>query len=67
MIETMKAHGVKKFLSWNASHLSFLLPEWYITSRAGNEIEEYMCERKYHRVLSLDGIDIGQFNPNWRG
>lgn len=67
MIETMKAHGVKKFLSWNASHLSFLLPEWYITSRSGNEIEEYMCERKYHRVLSLDGIDIGQFNPNWRG
>lgn len=66
IVERMKTAGAEKFLSWNTNHLMRDLPEWHTVSRIGNEPEDVML-RKFHRVLSLDGNYIAEFQPNWRG
>ena len=66
IVEQMKAAGAEKFLSWNTNHLMTDLPEWNTVKTIGNEpIKETL--RTFHRVLSIDGYDISQFHPNWRG
>lgn len=66
IIKKMNDAGARKFLSWNTNHLVRDLPEWHTVKRIGNEPEREVL-RKFHRVLSLDGNDISDFYPNWRG
>ncbi|MBR5586525.1 MAG: hypothetical protein IKW02_01050 [Clostridia bacterium] len=66
IIEQMVAAGAEKFLSWNTNHLMGDLPEWNTVKTIGNEPTTETL-RTFHRVLSIDGYDISQFHPNWRG
>ena len=66
IIERMEKAGAEKFLSWNTNHLLRDLPEWHTVSRVGNEPLPVTL-REYHRVLSLDGNYIAEFQANWRG
>lgn len=66
IVEQMQAAGAEKFLSWNTNHLLLDVPEWHAVRRIGNEPEQTPL-REYHRVLSIDGVDISQYHPNWRG
>lgn len=66
IVEQMQAVGAEKFLSWNTNHLMTDLPEWHTVKRIGNT-PIIQPLREFHRVLSMDGYDISQFNPNWRG
>jgi len=66
VIEQMQKAGAEKFLSWNSNHLMRDLPEWHTVSWIGNEAEDVTL-RAFHRVLSLDGNNIAEFQPNWRG
>lgn len=77
----MKASGAKRFLAWNTNHLMSNLPEYHTVTRIGNESaaraaslvsgEDVAAEagalQRYIRVLSLEGADMSQFYPNWRG
>lgn len=66
IIEQMKTAGASKFLCWNTNHVMNDLPEWNTIKTIGNKpIKKPL--REFHRVLSLDGYDVSQFNPNWRG
>ena len=67
VVERMKLSGAENFLSWNTNHIVWNLPEWYAVSRIGNTVNEKIEYIKFHRVLEIDGCDIGQFNPSWRG
>ena len=67
IVEKMRAAGAQKFLSWNTNHLVWDLPEWYEVSHIGNDCDRSIGQRCFHRVLVLDGYDMSQFNPNWRG
>lgn len=66
-IAKMTVAGAEKFLSWNANHVVRDLHEWYVISRIGNTRDDSFTKRNFYRVLSLDGYDVSQFNPNWRG
>ena len=65
-IRRLQEAGAEKFLSWNTNHLLPDVPEWHAVRRIGNEPERETL-RTYHRVLSIDGYDISQYHPNWRG
>ncbi len=67
--DDLKKLGVKKFISWNTNHKAkflrrFNAEKFYV---AGSK-EEYESKSFRHlRTLSLDGKDISQYNPNWKG
>ena len=69
VVDELRRMGITHFNSWNtnhkAKHLHVLNFEKYY---AGGSLEEYEDKKvKYKRVLSLDGMDISENTPNWRG
>ena len=55
--------GAKEFLLWNANHTLLDVAEMHaILGRT----EEFYTVNRY-RTLSIDGVDMSEFNPNWRG
>ena len=66
-VEKMKAHGAERFLAWNTNHMIQNRPEFLLVSSLGNDIGTDAPLRSFYRVLSLDGVDISQAVPNWRG
>lgn len=67
VIEKMKRSGATNFLCFNTNHLVWDLPEWYNVSHINNNKKTNLSLRRFYRVLSIDGCDMSQFNPNWRG
>jgi hypothetical protein len=65
----LKNMGVNKFISWNANHkakiLSRINAEKFFV--AGSEKEYRQKASRYYRTLSVGGVDISQFDPNWKG
>ncbi len=55
--------GITDFLSWNTNHLLLDVAEMHATVGRG---EEYYTVNRY-RTLMLDGSNMSEFNPNWRG
>ena len=66
-VNKMEELGAKRFLAYNTNHIISTLPEFHIVSHLGNEFGADVTLQKYYRTLSLDGSDISQYNPNWRG
>lgn len=66
-VEQMQKCGAKRFLAWNTNHMMWNLPEYHIVSEIGNQKAANVTWRQFYRTLSLEGSDISQFNPNWRG
>jgi len=66
-VEQMKRCGAERFLAWNTNHMMPNRPEFLLASSIGNDIGVDTALRSFYRVLSLDGVDISQFVPNWRG
>ena len=68
-VEKMRRMGINNFYSWNtnhkAKHLHILNMEKYAINSIDEEGESKQV--KYKRVLSLDGTDISENSPNWRG
>lgn len=67
--DMLKNAGVKKFISWNANHRAKILnrantEKFYV---AGSKEEYETKKSNYYRVLSINGIDVSQFNPSWKG
>ena len=67
--DRLKRLGIKKFISWNANHKSQILNRINAEKLyAAGSREEYEHKRsRYYRTLSINGIDLSQFNPNWKG
>lgn len=59
--------GVDKLIAWNANHMAKKLPIIEAVKSIGNADRRANLFRKMHRVLSIDGVDISTYNPNWRG
>lgn len=55
--------GVKDFLGWNANHLMLDVVEF---NSALNDNKEFN-KINHYRTLKLNGVDLSEFNPNWRG
>ena len=66
IVKSMKDKGATKFLCWNTNHLITDLPEWHTATAIGNEPTKQTL-RQFHRVLTFNGSDVSQLNPNWRG
>lgn len=66
-VERMKQCGAERFLAWNTNHMTINHPEFLIATSIGNDIGTDAKLRSFYRLLSLDGVDISQFVPNWRG
>lgn len=66
-VEQMKRCGAERFLAWNTNHMMPNRPEFLLASSIGNDLGVDTQLRSFYRVLSLDGVDISQFVPNWRG
>lgn len=66
-VEQMKRCGAERFLAWNTNHMMPNRPEFLLASCIGNDLGVDTQLRSFYRVLSLDGVDISQFVPNWRG
>jgi len=67
--DRLKEIGTKKFVSWNANHkaksLGRINAEKYYAAGSEEEYEEKKSH--YYRTLSIGGIDMSQFDPNWKG
>jgi len=61
--EALAKVGVKEFFSWNTNHTLLDVSEMHALLGRG---EEFYTVNRY-RTLSLDGVDMSEFNPNWRG
>lgn len=55
--------GVTDFLAWNTNHTLLDVAEMHAINGKG---EEYYTVNRY-RTLNLDGSNMSEFNPNWRG
>lgn len=55
--------GIFDLLSWNTNHTLLDVAEMHALLGRG---EEFYSVNRY-RTLSLDGVDMSEFNPNWRG
>ena len=66
-IENYKAKireiGVTDFLAWNTNHTLLDVAEMHAV--LGRSKEYYTVNR--YRTLMLDGSNVSDFNPNWRG
>ena len=67
LVEKMQRCGAKRFLVYNTNHMVWNLPEFQLVTEIGNQSGVDVTPRKFYRVLSLEGSDISQYNPNWRG
>ena len=67
------AMGVKKLISWNASHIAENLPKCNMVKKLGdrrhvmNVSPEELAQKTLYRVLSIGGKDISTYNPSWLG
>lgn len=61
--ETLRNIGVKNFFAWNTNHTILDVAETHAIMGRG---EEYYTVNRY-RTLMLDGSNMSEFNPNWRG
>lgn len=66
--EKVKEAGATRFCATNFTHAVPDLPGYHRVSKFGHDTlnAEYHTPRLL-RVLSLNGIDISTYNPNWRG
>jgi hypothetical protein len=55
--------GVTDFLAWNTNHTLLDVAEMHAIQ--GREEEYYTVNR--YRTLNLDGSNMSEMNPNWRG
>ena len=55
--------GVSDFLAWNTNHTLLDVAEMHAVLGRG---EEYYTVNRY-RTQMLDGSNVSDFNPNWRG
>ena len=67
LAEKMQALGVERVIAWNANHIAKRPAVLQAVKSIGEPKEKAELFRKMHRVLSIDGVDISTFNPNWRG
>ena len=69
LVDELKKLGVQKFISWNTNHKAKYLRRFNAEKfYAAGSKEEYESKSFRHlRTLSLDGKDISQYNPNWKG
>ena len=65
--ENLRQAGAEKFLWWNTNHAAWDLPELHTCSLLGRGVPEGVPLRTFIRTLSVDGVDISHFNPDWRG
>ncbi|MBQ8295117.1 MAG: hypothetical protein IJX87_01645 [Clostridia bacterium] len=69
LADRLKKIGATQFISWNANHKAKFLnrintEKFYI---AGTK-EEYGAKKaQYYRLLSINGADVSQYSPNWKG
>ena len=61
--EALRKIGVKEFFAWNTNHVLLDVAEMHAIMGRG---EEYYTVNRY-RTLMLDGSNMSEFNPNWRG
>lgn len=61
--EALSELGITDYLSWNTNHTLLDVAEMH--ALLGRDKEFYTVNR--YRTLSLDGVDMSEFNPNWRG
>lgn len=73
MAQKQYALGVKKLISWNASHIAENLPKCNVIKNLGdiNRVlqtdPEQLAQKTQYRVLSIGGKDISTYNPSWLG
>ena len=67
--DRLKALGIRKFVSWNANHKAKMLgrinAEKYYAAGSPEEYEQKKA--RYYRTLSVGGVDVSHFDPNWKG
>ena len=61
--QALRQAGFNSFLAWNTNHTLLDVAEMHAVMGRG---EEYYTVKRY-RTLSLDGSNMSEFNPNWRG
>lgn len=65
------ALGVKKLLCWNANHIATKLSVLDTIRKCGDKEKllsgKVEIEKKVFRITQIDGNDISDFDPNWRG
>ncbi len=69
LVDKIKAVGVTKFVSWNTNHKAKFLRRLNAEKFYATGNQELYEERKvrYERTMSIDGTDISQYSPNWKG
>ena len=65
--EKLREAGARKFFWYNTNHAGWDLPEFYTCALLGRGLPEGVQLRTFTRTLSIDGLDISHFNPEWRG
>ena len=65
--EKLRRAGAEKFFWWNTNHAAWNLPEFHTCSLLGRGLPEGVPLRTFVRTLSIDGLDISHYNPEWRG
>lgn len=64
----LKELGINNFSVYNFVHLSVTQPFYHtLANICHDKIDERYIRPSNHRVMSLGGLDISTFNPNWRG
>lgn len=71
MAQKLYELGAEKFLSWNANHIAKRLPVINAVKEIGdkqsvlnNTVDVF---RKVIRLTMINGVDISEFDPNWKG
>ena len=68
IIELMKNHGAKKFLSYNTNHMVYNLPELHTLLSIGDKKKEDITLSKYYRLLSYEeGGSTSHVLSYWKG
>ena len=66
--EALKELGVTGYSIFNFIHSTWDLPSCHVlTKLCHDRIPEEERIPAFYRVISLDGSNIGTYNPNWRG
>jgi len=63
--------GVEKFISWNANHQAKFCARIQGIKTCGDKQRildgSYKISQRTFRLTNINGSDISEFDPNWRG